>query len=129
MNTLKIQVLVFVFTAATALAGNPLDTWRTIQGQPAPDGFISSYGGGHWVGFGNGLMSSTNGIEWEGISLSGNYSFDTFKYANGLWVAGGKRYLPVNCGVQSSYCDGLFTSINGVVWTEHREVTELLCSL
>jgi hypothetical protein len=122
------NVLTLLATAATAFAGSPLDSWQTVQPKTTPQSGIS-YGGGRWVGWANGLISSTNGSDWEGVSLTHDFYFNGFKYASGLWVAAGDRFVYANCGDGYNFRDGLFTSTNGLDWADHPEATQILYDL
>lgn len=82
--------------------------WIPVSGEQFPtQGVKVAYGDGRWIAVGNGMYTSTDGLNWEvvsGINLSGR----GLAYGNGRWVAAGAIVPPG--------ASPLITSLDGINW-------------
>lgn len=105
MNTAryhKVWALAGVLLAAApeASAANPLDTWNMIQPGIGSNGLYRLvWGDGRWLAVsGDGLLTSTNSVDWRGVSLSRDFGLRAFAYANGQWIGVGGSFGEAICG-------------------------------
>jgi len=82
-----------------------LSTWTTLPTPPATF-FDIAYGNGVFVAVGNGIYATADGVTWTPGALPGGPYVQKITFANGRFV------------VATEYTSRIFTSANGVEWTE-----------
>jgi hypothetical protein len=108
------------FTALSLLitvrAATPFGNWNLVEPRYGP-GPVSqiSYRGGNWIM--DGWLKSTNGLDWSGLSRSPDYELFAFGFGNGRWLASGSSVSVITCAGETR-CSGLFSSIDGLQWTQ-----------
>jgi len=101
---LQIALVPYLLAPPTPGAPDPeaFHHWRqTLQSDLVISGL--AYGDGKWVGVGNGLHYSTNGVDWQRTDWTGEHYWKAI-YAEGVFVAVGQPTFPI------------MASTNGINW-------------